>query len=152
MVNLVFTGDIRLSLLPCILRSATAGPWSCSEKLNPLVTSPVSFISPRSKRFDGETILANIWKFDTELRDYLDISKRNTGDQVIFFFSGSFNRNFRFWEHHPIRVNVLYAFGWDIPVDACFCRDKPNPTFEKKKQFVGLPHWCLTQILPLPPK
>ena len=155
MVNLVFTGDIRLSLLPCILRSATTCPWSCSEKLNTLVTSPVSFISPRSKRLDGETILANICKFDTELRDYLDISKRNTQDEEIFFQEVS--TEISAFESIIPSVNLLYAFGWDMPVDACFCRDKPNPTFEKKKQFVGLPrmavfHWCLTQILPLPPK
>lgn len=132
MVNLVFTGDIRLSLLPCILRSATTCPWSCSEKLNPLVTSPVSFIPPRSKRFDGETILANICKFDTELRDYLDISKRNTQDEVIFFFQEVSTEISAFESIIP-SVNLLYAFGWDIPVAACFCRDKPNPTFEKKK-------------------
>lgn len=54
--------------------------------------------------------MANICKFDTELRDYLDISKRNTQDEVIFFFQEVSTEISAFESIIP-SVNLLYAFG-----------------------------------------
>ena len=53
--------------------------------------------------------MANICKFDTELRDYLDISKRNTQDEEIFFQEVS--TEISAFESIIPSVNLLYAFG-----------------------------------------
>ena len=133
MVNLVFTGDI----VTLHIKISDHLPLKLFGE-----AESIGYIAGQ-KRFGGETILANICKFDTELRGYLDISKRNTQDEVIFFQEVS--TEISAFESIISSVNLLYAFGRDIPVAACFCRDKPNPTFEKKKkrQFVGLPRMAV---------
>lgn len=99
MVNLVFTGDI----VTLHIKISDHLPLKLFGE-----AESIGYIAGQ-KRFGGETIFANICKFDTELRDYLDISKRNTQDEEIFFQEVS--TEISAFESIIPSVNLLYAFG-----------------------------------------
>lgn len=98
-VNLVFTGDI----VTLHIKISDHLPLKLFGE-----AESIGYIAGQ-KRFGGETILANICKFDTELRGYLDISKRNTQDEEIFFQEVS--TEISAFESIIPSVNLLYAFG-----------------------------------------